>query len=166
MLICQECGKTNLEKVYGKKLGKRLCQKCYNYEKNHPVNPLPEKGEIKYDNEGRLICHICGRAFKKLSSHAINGHGITAYEYKKMFGLNNNAGLLIETTKEQLRRHIKNNYDLVVEQNLIEKGTNTRFEDGGEGRTRDKIRLQCMNVLINNTIKKNSEDINMQEEMA
>lgn len=154
---CEVCGLIKDRVFYSKNVGKTLCRKCYNYEKNHPVHPLPEKGEIKMDSEGKLICHICGRAFKKLSSHAYNGHNITAYEYKKMFELNNNAGLLIESTKEKLRKHNKNNYEVVVKENLISKGKNSRFKEGDKGRTKDKIRLQCRNILIQNTFKNKKE---------
>lgn len=150
---CEICGTKEGIICYSKAIGKTLCRKCYNYEKNHPVHPLPKKGEISYDNEGKLICHICGRAFKKLASHAYNGHGINAYTYKEMFDLNNNAGLLIESTKEILREHSKNNYETVIKENLLNKGKNSRFKKGSKGRTRDQVRLQCRNVLIQNTFK-------------
>lgn len=146
---CEMCGSTN-QVFLRKKFGKSLCAKCYRYETNHPVNPLPEKGEVALDEQNRLICHICGRAFKKLGSHAINGHGITAYEYKKMFELNNNTGLLIESSKEKLRQNIKDNYEVVVKQNLLENGSKTRFKKGSKGRPKDMVRLQCRKVLVRN----------------
>lgn len=153
MKKCDLCGTTEGKIFNRRKFGKYLCQTCYNYETKHPVHPLPKKGEIAYDNEGKLICHICGRAFKKLASHAYNGHGITAYEYKEMFGLNNNQGLIAESTKEILRKHSKNNYDIVVRENLLKKGESSRFKKGDKGRTKDMVRLQCRNVLIQNVFK-------------
>lgn len=153
MKTCEVCGTKEGKICYSKKHDKTLCRKCYNYEKNHPVHPLPKKGEVEYDDEGKLICHICGRAFRRLSSHAFRGHGVSAYTYKEMFGLNNNTGLLIESTKEMLREYNKNNYEKVVKENLINKGKDSRFKKGSKGRTRDKIRLQCKNVLIQNTFK-------------
>lgn len=150
---CELCGLTKTGVYYSEQFDKSLCRKCYNYEKKHPVHPLPEKGEIAYDNEGKLICHICGRAFKKLASHAYNGHKITASEYKKMFGLNNKEGLLIESTKEKLREYSKVNYEIVVKENLLSKGEKTRFKKGCSGRTKDKVRLQCRKVLAQNFFK-------------
>lgn len=155
--ICELCGLEKEKVFYSKQFEKKLCTKCYNYEKNHPVHPLPKNGEIAYDNEGKLICHICGRAFKRLSSHANNGHNLTAYEYKKMFELNNNAGLLIESTKEKLREYSKSNYETVIKENLLLKGSKTRFKKGSPGRTRNKLRLQCLNVLKQNFNKSKAE---------
>lgn len=135
---------------YSKEFGQSLCRKCYRYEKNHPINPLPKNGEISYDEEGKLICHICGRAFKRVTYHAYNEHKLTAYEYKKRFGLNNNEGLLIASTKEKLREYVKSNYDTVIKENLLEKGSKTRFKKGHSGRTRNQLRLQCLNILKQN----------------
>lgn len=153
MKQCELCGTTGKGIFNRRKLGKCLCQTCYKYEMEHPVNPLPKKGEIEYDNEGRPICHICGRAFKKLASHAYYRHNINAYEYKEKFGLNNSQGLISESTKKILQEHSKNNYDLVVKENLLNRGKDHRFKKGDKGRTRDMIRLQCRNVLIQNTFK-------------
>lgn len=150
---CELCGSIESKVCYSKEFGKLLCRKCYKYEKKHPVHPLPEKGEIAYDNEGKLICHICGRAFKRLSSHAYNGHGITAYEYKEMFGLNNKEGLLIDSTKDKLREYSKANYEVVIKENLLSKGKKTRFKKGSSGRTKNKVRLQCRKVLEQNFFK-------------
>lgn len=153
MKQCELCGSVENAVFKRRRFGKYLCQKCYKYEMEHPVNPIPKKGEVQYDNEGRPICHICGRAFKKLASHAFHTHNINAYEYKEKFGLNNNQGLISESTKKILQEHSKNNYDLVIKENLLNKGKDHRFKKGGKGRTRDMVRLQCRNVLIQNTFK-------------
>ena len=153
MKKCDMCGTTDGKIFNRRKFGKSLCQTCYRYETEHPVHPLPNKGEVVYDEEGKPICHICGRAFKKLASHAYNRHKISASDYKEMFGLNNTKGLIAESTREILREHSKNNYDKVVKENLIKKGENSRFKNGDKGRTKDKVRLQCRNVLIQNVFK-------------
>lgn len=153
MKKCEICGTKEGKICYSKDLNKTLCVKCRRYEINHPVNPLPPKGEVKYDNQGRPICHICGRAFNRVTSHAHKEHDISAYEYKKMFELNNNTGLLIESSKDRLRKHIKDNYDKVVKDNLINKGKDFRYENGHEGRTKEKVRLECKKSLISNLDK-------------
>lgn len=150
MKSCEICGTKEGKICFNEKTQKTLCAKCRRYELNHPVNPLPKKGEVAYDEQGRPICHVCGRAFNRVTSHANNAHGLSAYEYKEKFGLNNNTGLLIESTKNKLRNHIKNNYKKVVEDNLINKGKKYRFEDGHEGRPLSKVRLECRNTLIDN----------------
>ena len=148
MKKCSMCGTSEKKVCFSKEFNKFLCVKCRKYEKEHPVNELPKKGEVAYDEKGRPICHICGRAFKKVASHAYLEHGINAYDYKEKFGLNNNTGLIAEETREKLREHVKENYKIVVEQNLIDKGRKNRYKKGNEGRTKDKLRLEGRKTLM------------------
>ena len=63
--VCESCG----EIYRGKTLG-RLCQSCQVYfNDGGVVHPLPEKGVIALDEKGYVICHICGKAYKKLGGH-------------------------------------------------------------------------------------------------
>lgn len=151
---CEECGKGS-KTFYSSQFEKILCCNCLSMYKSHPVNDIPENGQVAYDKEGRIICHICGRAFKKVLSHARQRHGIDSIEYKKMFGLDVTKGLASEETKEKLRRSVAENYDKVVKQNLINNGEKTRFKEGDRGRTRDKVSEQTMKRLkMNRIIKK------------
>ena len=42
--------------------------------------------EIAYSPDGKPICHICGKAYKKPLTHAWQIHGLTEKEYKKSLG--------------------------------------------------------------------------------
>ena len=43
-------------------------------------------GVIDKDEDGKLLCHVCGRGFHNLGSHS-NKHGTFTEEYKAYFGL-------------------------------------------------------------------------------
>lgn len=62
---------------------------CYRYciRDGGNIYPLPARGKIEYDESGKMICHICGRSFDKLSSHVKSCHGMTMKKYKSTFRL-------------------------------------------------------------------------------
>ncbi|MGL5713386.1 MAG: MucR family transcriptional regulator [Paraclostridium sp.] len=105
---CEYCFRnaTNLVPKYREEYGQYLCWNCYTHYKEHPVNPLPPKGVIALDDDGLLICHICGRAYDKLASHLRYKHGTTQEDYKKEFGLNRTAKLISENHKQKLRKNL------------------------------------------------------------
>lgn len=141
MITCKLCGKKS-EKSYSGK-----CQACYVYFKqNGRTYPLPEKGKVSVTVDGKTICHICGRAYRKLGQHAYNTHGITEKQYKEKFELNRTSSLISDTMKDILKNNVLKNYDKVVVENLINKGINTRtssenkIKEGKLHRLEDKIR--------------------------
>ena len=86
MRKCIECGST--KRVYhSKQFDADLCPNCVSTWKKHPQHELPGLGEVKYDEMGRPICHICGRAFDKLLTHVKQRHKMDPEQYKKMFEL-------------------------------------------------------------------------------
>lgn len=137
--ICKKCGKeTNT--LYAS----NLCQGCYRYYKDGGTdNVPPPEGVIKYDKRGYIICHICGRAYKRLGSHVRESHGMTISEYKYKYGLCESS----KTTEHNysLKMHnyaIENN----MPQQLVEKGRMTRFKKGEKARLGKPVRLQeCLN---------------------
>lgn len=148
MNYCKECGTSHKVNYYEEYEG-YLCPSCLKMNVEHPVNNLPSPGEVIYDSEGRPICHICGRAYNKLMQHARLKHDLSALEYKKMFGLNVSKGIIAKKTTEILRHHVEKNYSSVVENNLLLNGKKTRFKNGHEGRTKEKLSLQALNDLKN-----------------
>lgn len=157
-VYCEECG-SNYKVSYFEEFESHLCNDCYRLNKEHPVNPLPGKGEILYDSQRRPICHICGRAYNKLMSHARLTHGISAREYKLMFSLSLKKGIVSPDTAEVLREHVRKNYEIVVSNNLVKAGSDTRFEKGYEGRTKDKLSLQELNAIrLRNEKKKRNKN--------
>ena len=75
---CPQCGKPILNRHYG-----GLCQGCYKYFKSGgTIHSIPVAGTIAYDDQGKIICHICGKSFVRLGSHIKESHGLTIAEYK------------------------------------------------------------------------------------
>lgn len=109
----------------------KYCQKCYNYLRIHPegVYPIPPVGEVHYANNGDPICHICGMAYRKLGNHVAFRHHMTQQEYRDRFKLYHNTKLSNNGYKELMRLYNKENYDIVVKQNLIKGGVNTRVSE-------------------------------------
>lgn len=145
-MICNICNKD-----VNKRFVKGMCITCYGrlkLDSKRPVYELPKKGEVEYSPDGLVICHICGRAYKKLMAHVWQVHGIYEKDYKKEFGLNISRGLICDETKEKLQNSVAKHYEKVVEKNLIKGGEKSRFKFGGIGRTRDKLSLQEYNRLV------------------
>ena len=135
-MFCKECGKPISGKSYG-----GMCQGCYKYFKNGgTTNPLPEHGRIKYDETGKVICHVCGRAYSRLGSHIKESHNMTIKEYKEMYGLCANARTTAEDYSSTMRTLA---YKYKMDEQLIETGKSTRFKKGDStARKNKKVRLQ------------------------
>lgn len=132
---CPKCGKL-ITKSYG-----GMCQGCYNYFKNGgTINPLPEHGKIEHDVNGKVICHICGRAYTRLGSHIKESHDMTIAEYKKMFGLCSST----KTTEKNYSSMMQNySYKYHMDKQLLEAGKETRIKEGEDKlRKGKKARLQ------------------------
>lgn len=148
---CTVCGKPLTSNRYGD-----ICQSCYVYFKTgKTIHPLPPKGEIRTDEDGDLICHICGKAYGKLGSHIALSHGITAKQYKKRFGIAFACGLCKDDLKDRLRELVEIHHDQVVVQNLVKKGEPTRFKKGSSGRTKNMVSLQTYRQLKKNATRLN-----------
>lgn len=123
MKVCKECGEVIEGKSYS-----GMCQGCYHYFRNGgTVNPLPEHGRIKHDATGKVICHICGRAYTRLGSHVKESHGMTIEEYKEEFGLCKRAKTTEGCYSQVMRNHAKNNK---MDERLLRAGRNTRIQKG------------------------------------
>jgi hypothetical protein len=60
---------------------------------------------LKRSNEGlKIECLLCHKSFKHLGSHIWHAHGLTAREYKGIFGLPYKWGLISEEVKEKKRK--------------------------------------------------------------
>lgn len=138
---CSKCGKPISGKIYPEE----TCQSCYNYyHKGGIDNPLPKLGKIEYDYRGYVICHICGRAYKRLGSHIKESHNMTIAEYKEKFELCNNA----KTTERNYSEHMHNlayKYNMPIRLQIT--GYPTRIKKGQRDmRLGKKVRLQeCLN---------------------
>ena len=132
---CIKCGQPIKQSYSG------LCQSCYRYYHEGGVdNPLPQPGKIEHDYRGYVICHICGRAYKRLGSHVRESHKMTTAEYKEKFGLCNNA----RTTEKNYSAHMHElayKYDMPTRLQIVGQGT--RIQKGNKDkRFGKKSRLQ------------------------
>lgn len=154
MRVCSICGITQKDsKIIKNREAGMLCAKCYQRRKNNPtVYETPDYGTIGYNDEGKPICHICGKAYHKLMSHVHQIHEISAYEYKVEFGLETSKGIMSDDSKELASERAYENYDEVIAKNLIEKGVDTRYKIGCPGRTKDMVSEQTRRTLAKNSI--------------
>ena len=136
-MTCSKCGKPISDKLYPN----GMCQACYNYyHKGGVDNPLPAPGNIEHDYRGYVICHICGRAYKRLGSHIKESHNMSIAEYKEKFELCNNA----KTTESNYSQHMHNlAYKYDMPNRLIQMGKATRIKKGEKHmRLGKRVRLQ------------------------
>lgn len=71
--------------------------------RDNPDYQLPAEGDWDGPIFGRIgslthvgdtvECHVCGKSFANLASHALGSHNLTAAEYKAIFGLKVTTGL-------------------------------------------------------------------------
>lgn len=151
MKFCALCNDPATKYVYVTELDAYLCNKHYLRHKAHKKlvqHELPIFGEVKFDEAGNPICHVCGYAYRKVLSHVAQVHGMTADEYKREYGLFTSKGICNEETRAMLREAVSDHFDLVVRANLIKRGIATRFNKGGEGRTREKMSEQLRRQLV------------------
>lgn len=136
MKHCKFCGKDISKSNYA-----GYCQGCYNYFKNGgTINPLPEKGIVAKDSRGYIVCHICGKAYKRLGSHIRESHNMSIVKYKKEFELCNNA----KTTESNYSEHMHEQaYKHNMHERLKKSGQATRIKKGErDKRFGKKARLQ------------------------
>lgn len=135
-MLCKECGKDVGYKSYA-----GMCQGCYKYFKNGgTINPIPEHGRIEYDINGKIICHICGRAYSRLGSHIKESHNMTTAEYKKQFGLCARTKTTTEDYSAVMKMHANKHK---MGERLMKAGENTRFKKGDNTARKNKpVRLQ------------------------
>lgn len=137
MLHCDSCGaqgKVIHTVVDGHK--KQLCPSCYKYyvvDGEHDYD-IPDKGVIACTPEGKVICHICGKAYKKLGNHIYQIHHITTKEYRKQFELKKKP-----LTELGYHLHMREIIDPKSVQNL-EAGKDNRF--GASNANRQCLALQ------------------------
>lgn len=132
---CSQCGKIIRRQYVG------MCQGCYKYFKNGgKVHNIPAPGIIAYDDQGKIICHICGKSYVRLGSHIKESHGLTIAEYKERFGLCNNAKTTEKVYSNLMSQHAR---DHGMDQRLLETGKSTRIQKGDTHLRKGKqVRLQ------------------------
>lgn len=140
MEVCRYCNKIISGRIIGDK-----CQTCYKYFRDGgTVNPVPAHGKIEYDVYGKVICHICGRAYTRLGTHAKESHDMTIYEYKEAFGLCRRA----RTTESTYSKMMSDKaYENDMDKRLSEAGKETRIKVGDNNNPRKGKQVRLQEIL-------------------
>lgn len=147
---CPQCGKLITSRRYN-----GLCQGCYCYFRNGgKIHTIPGAGTIAYDDQGKIICHICGKSFVRLGSHVRESHGMTISKYKEKFGLCRNARTTQKSYSEIMRKHAIDND---MDKKLLISGKATRIQSGDTHLRKGKdVRLQELINKRNRKFKRES----------
>ena len=150
MRRCSRCERTSeSHRIIKSKEYGMLCDRCYQREKNNPITyKLPEYGEVTYSPDNKPICHICGKAFNKILSHARQVHKVSAREYKETYGLDVKKGIMSPKSTSLARQRVYENYDVSIENNLLDRGKKSRYKEGHKGRTKDQVSEQTRRRLV------------------
>ena len=66
-----------------------------------PVYGAP--GVLTLDEDDKVVCHVCGKAYNALDHHARQAHGLWPEEYKVLFGLERGRALESPGLRERRR---------------------------------------------------------------
>lgn len=105
------------------------------------------RGKINFTEDNKPICPYCGLAFDRLASHTRQKHNISAAEFKKKWGLDMKKGICSPESSEKTRIQTLMYGRRVIFENLLKKGSKTRFQIGSKGRTRDQVSLETLERL-------------------
>ena len=75
-------------------------------------------------------------------------HDINERDYKVTYGLDLKKGICSEESSEKTRIKTLENFDKVIKNNLINKGSESRFKKGDKGRTKEQVSEQTRNALV------------------
>jgi|TARA_B110000977_G_scaffold151730_1_gene192612 hypothetical protein len=107
-------------------------------------------GIIEYNEKGLPMCEECGQYYHRVLSHVRQKHNLSAKQYKIKYGLDLSKGICSKSSSEKTRVKTKKNYNLVIAQNLLINGKQTRFKQGHKGRTIEQVSEMSRLRLINN----------------
>ncbi len=110
-------------------------------------------GIIEYDQDGKPICEICKKSFKRVIAHVRQKHDMNEREYKLKFGFDLKKGICSKDSSELSRDKLFENYDKCVTKNLLNKCSKSRFKKGDQGRTKDKVSEQTR-LMLRERLKK------------
>lgn len=110
-------------------------------------------GVIQYNEDGQVLCEVCGLYFDRVATHVRQKHNLLAVAYKKMYGFDTKKGICSPQSAEISRKNNKAHYDRVVVQNLLKGGLKSRFKEGSIGRRKDKVSEQTRLRLVSHFTK-------------
>ena len=129
LYYCKFCGKPSYLQYAG------YCQSCWRYFvlDGGKVYDLPKYSEISYVEDvnsnqyGMVICHICGKAFRKLQQHIYYSHNMSKREYCAKYGIDNKSRLTCDEYHNKMKNYA---YKYDMPEQLKSAGVDTRFKAG------------------------------------
>jgi len=96
------------------------------------------KAKTREYEDGKNKCLLCEEVgikayYHRVGSHVFYEHGMTAREYRKKFDLELKRGMLSPKLLKVYQKNNAKHSDVVVENNLIDKGKKSRFKKGQTG---------------------------------
>ncbi|MGB5937738.1 MAG: hypothetical protein WBG76_17950, partial [Ornithinimicrobium sp.] len=67
-------------------------------------------GVLNEDDDGLLLCHMCGNRLAHLGLHVYKAHGIKAADYRREHGLRPTRGLVSSSIREKIQREKARTY--------------------------------------------------------
>lgn len=102
-------------------------------------------GIIEYNEHGNPKCEICGAYPIRIGTHVRWHHHMTAFEYKKEYGLSIHKGIC--SKESSLKSRIKALQFKNIESDKA-RSRAVRFKKGHPGRTKDKLSEQERLIII------------------
>lgn len=65
--------------------------------------------------DGKLVCHECGKTYQQLATHAFGAHGISADQYREKHGLGRTTRLVAPSFRQKMSNAWESNRDLHLE---------------------------------------------------
>lgn len=62
--------------------------------------------------DGKIICHECGKAYKQLATHLYGAHGISADAYREAHGLGRTTRLVAPSVRQKMSESWEKNRDI------------------------------------------------------
>lgn len=110
-----------------------LCQECYVWHRLHPDTPIiiPEHGTILYtEDEKEIYCWYCGKSYVKLIQHIAHAHNKSKQEVCEEQNLYHHTQLTGLEYRTKMRQYNNQYQNIVVKENLLNKGQHTRYQPG------------------------------------
>lgn len=102
-------------------------------------------GKPEYDDQGRVMCEVCGQHFDRVIAHSRQVHDLGARAYKVRFGLDVKKGLLSDRSRARSQEAVYSRPEII--EALVANGQEHRFKPGSQGRTKEMVSEQTRTNL-------------------
>lgn len=133
---CKECGGEMPKPSRYRTFCSKACRVKFHNWNSHYSTPELRKQSLQRNRKMRdmivqrsglyIPCKICGRPFKKIGSHVIHAHKMSAREYRECIGADVSKAIITQDVKEKCARRV---FETGMWRNL-KAGKNTQFKPG------------------------------------